>query len=57
MVGFLVALAIGLSRFAQGSDPSSSWPVVYQDDLEDPRSGWLVGDTEDVRRVYAGLYS
>ena len=53
MVGFLVGLVIGLSRFAQGSDPLSSWPVAYQDDFGDPRSGWLVGETQDVRCIYA----
>ncbi|RLG19771.1 hypothetical protein DRN74_06395, partial [Candidatus Micrarchaeota archaeon] len=40
----------------QASDPET-WPVVYQDDFEDPGSGWLTGDTEYVSGAYvAGTY-
>lgn len=53
----LIALCLmPIATWAQGSDPET-WPIVYQDDFEDPSSGWEVGETEYATRAYVdGAY-
>ena len=47
---------IPLVAWAQKSD-SETWPIVYQDDFEDPTSGWSVGETEQAAKAYVdGTY-
>ncbi|RLC72168.1 MAG: hypothetical protein DRI26_03560, partial [Chloroflexi bacterium] len=51
----LLGLAL-LSPLLLASDPET-WPIVYQDDFEDPASGWLTGETEYASRAYVdGAY-
>jgi len=57
----LIALCLmPLATWAQGSDPDT-WPIVYQDDFEDPSTGWDVEgtleETEYAARAYIdGVY-
>ena len=53
-IGVVILLA---SYFgAIGSDPET-WPIVYQDDFEDPTSGWLTEEAEDTDWAYVdGVY-
>jgi len=44
-------LAGGTTIYAAESDPST-WPIVYQDNFEDPTSGWATGETESVASAY-----
>jgi len=51
LITVLVFTAWGLD-----SDPST-WPTSYQDDFQDPQSGWQVGETEFAKRTYVdGVY-
>ena len=53
-IGVVILLAFSFG--ALGSDPET-WPIVYQDDFEDPASGWLTGETEYASRAYVdGAY-
>jgi len=51
VIFFVFACSTGALLGAQGSDPAT-WPIVYQDDFEDPESGWDVGGTEYASRIY-----
>ena len=51
MMFFALACSIGAAGLAQGSAPST-WTIVYQDDFEDPGSGWDVGETGDFATAY-----
>jgi len=56
VVFFAVVCSTGVALGAQGNE-IATWPIVYQDDFEDPESGWEVGETEYVTRVYvSGAY-
>jgi len=56
MIFLVLACLTGAVLWAQGSDPAT-WPIVYQDDFEDPESGWDVGETEYAARAYVhGAY-
>ena len=47
---------VPLVTWAQESDPET-WPIVYQDDFEDPSSGWAVEETEQAATAYVdGTY-
>jgi hypothetical protein len=60
-IGLLAALtasACCIGGFAtQDTTDPGTWPIVYQDDFNDPTSGWGVGETETVTRSYSdGAY-
>lgn len=56
VIFFVFACSTGVTLGAQGSD-LATWPIVYQDNFEDPQSGWNVGETEHAARVYVdGTY-
>ena len=53
VVFFAVVCSTGVALGAQGNE-IATWPIVYQDDFEDPESGWEVGETKYVNRAYVG---
>lgn len=52
----VILCLIPVAAWAQGSDPST-WPIVYQDNFQDPKSGWEVSKGADVVKAYVdGTY-
>ncbi len=44
------------AAWAQGSNPAT-WPIVYQDDFQNPKSGWNTGETGQEAKGYVdGAY-